>query len=621
MTELLRDGSPEWSLGQDAWHRPDLIQQNQYAAGVNVCNRGGSLKPRSGWWQQELVFEGDPIESDYGYSRSLREIWESGKFQAAIPYYQEPNYYALVVIAGLIFRVNVDSKKVVLLSRDIRLGQYQPRVNWSYGDAYIILFDWPNYPVFIKGEEVLRSDPNHTRAGFPEPQVPISTLGTYNKNRLFIANAGIEFTAGDPVGSLATPDAPITFTELFAEASPYRDQFFALPTGDTAWPITAMGFLQEVDENTGIGPMFVSSEKDVFFAKTNQPRENWTTAQFAAMLLPGFGVVGPRAFVNRGSDLIFVDSEGDVSSFSVARSQAQKWGNVPISREVNNWITWREQSLLQFTVVGAFDNRIFISVNPYRVQALDRSARPISDYAFGGFVVLDVESMSSLLTQSTPVWSGLWTGINPMEIFTLGGRCFVISKDGIGKQGVNALYEMMPDVHHDIVRGHVRQVRSIIETKNYDFQRPDEQKREHSVMLHIQDLAGHVSIKCERKPSHATEWTEWGTFIHEAPYRSTEVDSARLLNGTAKHQLKEVIFGDPVVEGCSELTDEFYHTASSLQLRLTIEAEDFLLEDLRILSQLVPHEDVPTCAEDIKEIAVPAQPEPYWLIPETRRAA
>ena len=84
-----------------------------------------------------------------------------------------------------------------------QLDEAADRINWSPAGKYLVIFDFPAYPVIIEGLLARRADPALL-------EIPRSVLGTYNQNRLFIANAGNEFTAGDPA-AYTFPTGPISF--------------------------------------------------------------------------------------------------------------------------------------------------------------------------------------------------------------------------------------------------------------------------------------------------------------------------------------------------------------------------------------------------------------------------
>lgn len=615
MADMLADGNTDFTFGQDAYTHPNSIRENQYAKGVNVICRGSALRPRPRYTDFELHFEQRLIPIKRG-SRTFESVWRAGKFQAIIPYPLRPDNYLITVVNGLICKTNIANGNTILLTEDVKVNGRASRINWSYAANKIVLFDYPANPVVIDGMNVFRTSLMHKINGLSAPQIPISNMGTYNQNRLFIAGATTEFTAGDAVGNILTPEAPITFTEVFLPSSPFVNQFFSLPGDETVYPITAMGFIQELDSNTGIGPMFVATSKKVFYFKTNQPRAQWTAGQFGATLLTNSGIVGPRAFVNVNSDLVFLSEDG-VHALSTSRNESQRWGNVPISREVNNYLKLKEINLTRFAALGYFNNYIFITANPYRVQALTTDGRPITDYANGGMVVLDLASISTMLVEGTPVWDGLWTGADVMDMCNISNRFFMMSKDGIGGSGQNTLYELDDRAGDDIVRGHTRPVRSTVYTKEYDFKQPFVQKKESSMVVHLQDIGGNVKLDIERKPSHSNKFLDYAHWEHEAPQDICSMPPVELLNGIDRQQFKQLIFGDGKEGGCNPVSKDLYEQFRSVQYRLGLQG-DWLLEGFKVNAEVVPFVERPdnvTC-EDLPEVRLSAQCEPDWIVPD-----
>lgn len=616
MSEPLEDQTVDFSLGQDAWHQPGSIREEQYARGINVIPRGAVLGPRFPFWEVPQTFENKTYKTAFGRTRTYRDVFRSGKFQAWIPYSYGREDYFIAVVSGWIFRFHVKDGDTILLSEDIRIDQRLARVNYSTPDGKVLLHDDPSFPIVVDGEKVFRCSFDHKVDGLFAPQVPISRLSIFNQNRVVIATDR-EITAGDPVGNLAAPEAPITFTELLLDSSPYRDQSFSLPSGDTSGMISAMGCLQQLDTSTGIGSLFVSTDKQVSFFRTELPRDQWTTTQFSGALLLNVGISNPRGYVNLNSDLIFTSSRAGVYALSVSREENKKWGNAPISREVEAHLKLWYPELSAVSVVGHFDNFVFIAANPYRVKALTRDSEEILDYAHAGLVVLDLEINASLLHEDTPVWAGLWTGVNPIEIGTIDDRCFIVSKDG---GGVNVIYEVRKDQTYDMVRGKKRRIRSIIYTREYDCKAPFVEKHEALIALYPKDLRGKVDILVERKPAHSSRFLKYGVWSHIVPENfEYEMPDDIFLEGDAPHQIKKIIFGDPIEEGSSPITRDLYSVFLATQLRITIEADDWKIESIRLKTRALPVDETfeeDLCDEDGVPIRIPADFEPDWLVPE-----
>lgn len=560
---LITDGADDFLGGQDASKIPDRIAANCYAAGINVSVKRASITPRWGFAREVINFPEGGVTDFAGRLHTYRELFEAGKFQLAAPYTVSGVNCIVIVMAGIIFLFNSESENLSVI--DIKGGTHlngrAPRLSWSPAGKYLVIYDFPAYPVLVDGIQARRANP-------ADMEVPVSTLGTYNENRLFVANDGNEFTGGDVVGNIATPDAPITFEEVFTTGSPYLAQVFSLPTSAHNDSITYMGFLQMADSSTGIGPMIVGTSRSVFSFRTDTPRSDWDQEQFGSLLCYDAGIVGPRAFANVNSDAFFLAQDGYVRSLSMSRDEQHKWSRVPLSREVENWFKYRDKSLISLGFVSYFKNKVFFSVNPYRTKVIDfPTYAPISDYAHGGMVVMELDSLTSFGDAVKPVWGGLWTGINPMDMVNCGERAFIISKDS---SNINRIYEVNPNLTYDTADGKMRPVRSRVYTKEYDFKNPFENKELHSIDFNFDTIEGDFSIEVKYKASHSPYMIPWRTFTHKAPWRTCSIPEGCFLNGFAPHHIRDFTLGAPGGIECSPVTNDFYKIFRKVQLELTL---------------------------------------------------
>lgn len=607
---FLLDGQNDFLGGQDASKVSSKVPQDSVASAVNATFSKGVPGPRWGQKKRKLTFPEGGVAASSGIIIPYEEIFHTGRFHSAFNYQIGSENFAVVVISGITFLVSIELFTVQVLSvAGGELNENVPRHNWSEAGDFNVIYDFPNFPVILEGNTIRRADP----AKF---EVPISVLGAYNQNRLAIANAGNDFTLGDPTGSLATPDAPITFTEVELIASPYFGQIFELPTGVADGAITAIGFIQAVDTSTGIGPMFVATANQVFTYQTQLPRNLWENGQFGSLFIATSGIPGPRAFVNVNSDLFFLSSDYQVRSASMSRDEQKRWSKVPVSREVENWLYTRDKSLAPYNVMGYFFNKIFVATNPYRVEAKNLERQPVLDIAHAGFVVMELDNQATLGKESLPVWAGLWTGLRPMEIFTtnLGQRCFVMSKDDGGR---NELWEILPDKTYDEdIDGTVRQVTTILDTRQFSFESSFDNKALHSIDLSFEVLKGDFKASVFFKPAQGTEFAKWGELSNIAPWRTCNVPDGCFANGFASHEIRDQTFGYPVQNTiCDPVGKTTYNICKKVQLRFVIEAIYWQLEEYRLKAMSIPtSQQISTCSKASDEpVCQPCDVNP-WLI-------
>lgn len=608
MVDLLVDGAVDFLGGQDASKMPDKIAANSYAAGINISVKSGSLQPRWGFERRSVSWPDGYILTPYRKRRTYQNVFEAGKYQAGAPFYISGKMHLVIVISGMIFAIDPDTFELtpIPLPDGSTLNSRAQRITWSAAGRHLILYDFPAPPVILDGFTARRSNSANM-------EIPTASQGAFNQNRLFVANNGAEFTGGDPVGSLAAPDAPITFQEVMTPGSPYYGQIFQLPTSDHNDPITYMGFLQVVDTSTGIGPLVVATNRAIYSYNTQNPRSAWEGGSFGTLICYNAGVVGPRAFANVNSDAFFLAADGYVRALSMSRDSQKTWSRVPLSREVENWFKFWDKDLIKFGFVGAFNNKIFFSVNPYRMAVTDfESMFPISDYAHGGMVVMELDNLTSFGESSKPTWTGLWTGVRPMDMINIENRAFIIAKDG----GANRIYEINPDITYDTADSVIRPIRSRVYTKEYDFTDAFLNKELHSIDFNFDGMEGDLALDLKYKPSHSPCFLDWTEFKHYAPWRTCEMPEGCFINGYAPHVIRDLTFGAPDQDDCSPITQDYYKVFRKIQLEMTITAKNWILGDFRIKSIPRPQSGNITLCESYPPTEICACCNDDWYIPD-----
>lgn len=606
---LIPDGSTDFSGGMNAALSANAIGDNQYFTGINVSCQKNSLTPR---WAHKQVsldwsFAGDYTRAS-NYKVSFEQVFKEGKFQAFIPYSIGPDKFVIYIVSGFIFIINLATLEVQVLNKTDQLNVYADRINWSNAGEYLVIFDFPNLPFILEGIQIARADPANN-------EVPISVLGAYNQNRLCIANAGIDWTAGDPSGSVAAPEAPITFNEVLTPSSPYVGDVYQIPTANKNNDvITAMGFLQVLDTSTGIGPLLVATNSAIYSYRTDLPRALWqggtSGAVFGSVLLYSAGIVGPRALANVGSDIIFVSGDGQVRALSMARNEQKLWGNSPVSREVNNFLSLIDPDLARVSVVAHHLNKIFITCNPHRVNAFSSEGVLQTDYVNSGIVVLELDNTASLNRQAPPVWAGVWTGIHYMDFTVVNNTLYCAAKHN----NQNCLFIIDPASQGDFVDGKHRDVRSVLVTKEYVFTDPTTNKALHSADLGLKNVKGKIHIGVDYLPSSTETAFHWKDVYFDAPVEQCEV-LPMYPNGGQAQGIRDLNIGGVSDSECIPGSRDLSYVFKGVQLRLIITGTGWEIEYVKAKALQIPQTETnPYCNKDSGEF-VPAQCFDTWFIP------
>lgn len=577
MTQLVPDGQLSFEGGQDSSLPPSRLAQNKYERGINVTAANGVIRPRYGIERKKLSFPRAGYAYRFNRSADFENTFNVGKFQAAAPYRIGNRFYAVVVISGVIFLVNLDSYEVTVLTidRSTQLNETSDRINWSDAGRFLVLYDFPSRPIIIEGQTARRSDPDLY-------ELPAANLGVYNQSRLFFSNYGNEFTAGDPVGNVAALNAPITVEEIVTPTDFYGDIYQINSRYDA--PITAMATLQNTDSSTGVGQLLVASADQMFAYNTIDGRDTWTQGKFGKSISDHVGVAGARSLINVGADLFFISSDGQLRSITTTQTEQTKWAQVPMDLEVSNWKAFISPDLIKYSVLCYFRNKLFMSARPYRIKAQRLDGRPILDVAHSGILVFSTDNISRLGSDSAPAWDGLWIGCRPLEMFTTNKRMFVVSKDYYSR---NTLYEMDPDLSYDRTEnGQRRQIKGTVYTREHFFEDMFALKKPKNIEVGISDIKGMFEVGIDYKPSHSANFLYLSNFKHFVPVEYKNIASPDIRQRKAM-SFRELKFGFPDSTEGHPVTDDLYDRVKRVQLKITLKGDSWQLNEYRLTANVM----------------------------------
>lgn len=257
------------------------------------------------------------------------------------------------------------------------------------------------------------------------PELPPGRMLDYGMGRVWEAlTDGFSFIAGDIVcGSSGSPncggrDAVLKVTEndtLFSGGA------FRVPGG--AGQITAMQFIAMLDVAMGQGPMQVFTTLSVFGCQAPTDRTTWQglSTPILPESLKGAGGISQWSVSPSSGDLLFRSSDGALRSLLMARLDFNKWGNTPISREMQQVMDAEDKTLLFYDSSATFNNRCLLLAHPI--------SSPRGTY-FTSILALNFDPKSGLQGKAPSVWDGEWTGMKALRIISgmFGGmeRCFAI---------------------------------------------------------------------------------------------------------------------------------------------------------------------------------------------------
>jgi hypothetical protein len=433
-------------------------------------------------------------------------IYYNGKFQGAEPYNTRTQTYAVTVISGHIFLIDLNSSVVtVLTNKSNKLSELVDRCYLCQAENYFIIQDGIARPKILDGATMRDSDPtNH--------ELPVGKNMAYGQGRLAIQVSHRHFIMGDIF--LSTDPSNV----LKMKETQFLNEGGDFTVSGALGTIMSLRYANVSDTSTGDGPLLAICENGISTFAVNNPRVNWSSIPIQKEQLYGTGIIGSDAVVNIGEDILYRSPEG-IRSYAVGRSEAagaHKY--TEMSREVENYMRSDRKHGAEFLSMAFFDKRLLATTSPVNMKAkmIDWPIRKkeyddnptdenldalylaeIDDVYFNGIIAYDF-SMSGF-TKSTSdsqynrttsgSYDGIWTGIRSTKLFTVianGSKmCFSFTK---ANDGTNQLYEITDDITgYD---GNVK-IEHALELRAMPFKTPD------------------TYVDCPFVPKHLNELSLW----------------------------------------------------------------------------------------------------------------
>ena len=343
------------------------------------------------------------------------------------------------------------------------------------------------------------------------PEITAGRMGAYGMGRNWWSlTDGISFEAGDIVGGAAG-----------SQANNYRDAVlkttendflsgggsFRLPgTGDV---ITSMVFTANLDQSLGQGALQVGTDTTMFSCNTPVDRTTWSTLTNPILTesLIGTGPLGQNSTELVNSDVFFRTVAG-LGDLVLARRDFGGWGNHPISNEMTRTIQLDNQTLLQYGSSVNFDNRFITTCAP------NVSAQGVFHI---GLIAMNLDTISNLRTQLPPVYDGLWTGVNALQIISGKVNGSVRSFAWVFNLTANIieLWEFLPEKTDVTQDNGVTPITWTFETPvmfNKDVKKITEFIKLTNGELYLSEIVGTVSVQVQYRPDHYPCWVNWHSF-------------------------------------------------------------------------------------------------------------
>lgn len=408
-------------------------------------------------------------------------------------------------------------------------------------------------------------------------ELPAGRMGAYGMGRNVMSLVdGQSFIISDIVGGGAgTPansyrDSVLKITENTYELG---GGVFRIP--GSAGDIRAIIFPAVLDAAFGQGPCQVLTPERCFSINVPTDRTIWQTMTnpILTQSLIANGGLGQNSTLVVDGDIQFRAVDGWRSLVFGRRQFTDPGGNSPMSTEIDRIIKDDNIELLSYGSAVYFDNRVLFTAAP---QA---SAQGV---IHARITALNLEPLNSIRSKSNPIYDGLWTGLNVLQMVagkSLGkDRCFAFGLN-VPEEKIE-LYELLPsgDVHFDndsvpIAWTGESAAMFVEDPKNRSFKRLADGE------IQVEDVIGTVAFAIYYRPD---SWPCW------VPWHSWTV-CAQQGEGLQPGFFPRMGFGEPTAANCDSFTNRPFREAYTFQVKWEITGHCRVLAvNLRAVTQPEP---------------------------------
>lgn len=522
---ILYDGELSFSGGQHTGRLPHLLTSQQYARGINVSNRKGSLEPRDGYRALTLS-EAIP-----------------GKFQGATLYRPTGETKLLLVASGHVYLVTDAGAVTAITSGEAPLD---PEVDEVYlttaGEQLAIVSDGVNSPLAIQDESAVQTE--SMRPG---------RWMTYGLGRVFQVSFDRRFIYASDIYSPVTSSslAPLySFTESPIGFAPYG-----------IGRITGLAFLPILDGGTDLGSLVVTGENGLYAFDVQASREVWDQLQIGRTVAGKVNVLSHRSIVDLNGDLYFRRQEG-IGSLISARADWSTPINRPVSYELRGWLDDDDFSV---------NHLVSSSYSGNKLRMTFAGERHNDEVRFRGMVVMDLDADSGL-NRGQASFPAVETGLNVLQVLD----DWVLSRDEDEQLRVYRIEDGQVGDRSPYFPDQAKPIEWEIETRSFDFQNPLAPKDlAQACFIDFADIRSDLEVEVQFKTDEFPGWLDW-------TMKKITMSGTKVSNGGAYFRFPLGMPKD--VEEINPVTKRVAGRFTHLQLRIKIKGHA-RIDRLRLAAQ------------------------------------
>jgi len=349
-------------------------------------------------------------------------------------------------------------------------------------------------------------------------ELPAAQSMVYYMGRLWYSQ-NRKCTAGDIVGGPSgTVEYQLSDAILKVTENPLALAGDGFTVPGQAGNIRALSYPIALDTALGQGPLFIFTTKQIYSLTVPVTRKDWIAADsnnqpLQRVVMRTNGTVSDRSVVAINGDLFFQSLDPAIRSFFMAlRYFGSSWANPPISNNINRALDNQDRGLMHMCSGMEFGERVYQTTLPFQTTV---------GVAFKALAVLDTDPVSTLQDQKQPVWEGISTGLNILQVFSgdFGGleRAFAVVHSEI--DGSIWVWELSSSAKFNGTPDQDNRTEFFFETPSFDFSEYSreagggsfELKEIDGLDLWLDRVFGDVLIKVQFRPDEDQCWYDWDT--------------------------------------------------------------------------------------------------------------
>ena len=390
-----------WTAGMNTIRHPWLLGEQQYRRGVNIVNRGGIAQTRPGYMMR-LILPAGNLQGMEHFQVTKNDVQVDHLVFAvngnvyAMPFpLAQPRSWEAFRLKNISFNAKVPMVHLCTAEKTVQtLADSTVQIVPTYN--VLMMQDGINAAAYWDGELN-----GHLNEAAPTLETPRGTWMAFSGGRLWIARGRLVI-ASDLLD-------PLKFVE--------RTQ--GQGRGDFSFRREITGLTSFMGDSRVETVVVFTDERSEILNSGVRDRTKWaSTSNFQSILFPSTGCVAGRSITFQAGLMWWYAQGGLVSSDAVASSTLTSQVNFKDAE-----MAFSKQFLSddQSGICGlSFENYLLMSM-------------PIGQNLNSETFVLDYSPMSESSGDKIPAWSGVWTGIRPIQWATalIGTkrRAFVASVD------------------------------------------------------------------------------------------------------------------------------------------------------------------------------------------------